>query len=71
MNKNYTTRPTAREILSLDVIQRWAKDLNIMNHKLAQFSRGRDPKKSTMQDFLTASRVAMEEAMHGPAKKKE
>ena len=71
MNKNYKTRPTARDILSLDMIQRWAKDLNIMNHQLSKFARSRDPQKSTLEDFLKASRIAMDEAMHGPIKKKE
>lgn len=32
MNKNYTTRPTARDLLNLDMVQQWAKDLNVMNH---------------------------------------
>ena len=32
MNKDYQTRPTASEIISLDFMQQWAKELNIMNH---------------------------------------
>lgn len=31
LNKDYRTRPTARELLNLDMIQQWAKDLNMMS----------------------------------------
>lgn len=32
MNKNYKTRPKTEDLLKLDTVQKWAKDLKIMNH---------------------------------------
>jgi hypothetical protein len=32
MNKNYLTRPSSGELLGLPSIQKWAKELGILNH---------------------------------------
>lgn len=34
MNKNYQTRPTTSDLLQLDMIQEWARDLKIMDRNL-------------------------------------
>ena len=39
MNKNYLTRPFASDILSLEEVQRWAKEVNVMNTQLLKYSR--------------------------------
>ena len=31
VNKSMLTRPSAQDLLGLDLIQNWAKDMNIMN----------------------------------------
>lgn len=64
MNKNYLTRPTARELLNLDMIQQWAKDLNVMNHQLSKYGRDRSVNKRSLDVFLKASKVALEETVN-------
>ena len=57
MNKDYLTRPSAADILRLDFVQKWAKDLNIMNHQLLKYSRDKGVGKSIKQ-FLESCEQA-------------
>ena len=71
MNKNYTTRPTARDLLNLDMIQQWAKDLNVMNHQLSRYGRDRNANKTSLEEYLKASKKAMDEVVNPNKKKKQ
>ena len=51
MNKNYLTRPFASELLGLEEVQKWAKDLGIMNHQLLKYSREKN--KKPLSKFLS------------------
>ena len=42
MNKNYQTRPFTSDLLGLEMIQNWAKDLGIMNQQLVFAQRNRE-----------------------------
>jgi hypothetical protein len=44
MNKNYLTRPFASDLLGLEEVQKWAKELNIMNVQLLRYSREKNRK---------------------------
>jgi len=43
MNKDYKKRPTAADLLGLDLIQKWAKETNCMNHQLLKCKGGAGP----------------------------
>ena len=43
MIKDYKMRPSASQLLSLDFIQRWCKELNMNNHQTLRYSRGTIP----------------------------
>jgi hypothetical protein len=34
MNKNHLTRPSATDLLGLDIVQKWAQELGLMNQQL-------------------------------------
>ena len=53
LNKNYLTRPFASDILGFPEVQKWAKDMNIMNHQLLKYSREKD--KKSMSHYLKAA----------------
>ena len=53
MNKDYQTRPSASDILKLDFIHKWAKDLKIMNHQLLRY--GREKQSTNLKSFLEAT----------------
>ena len=53
MNKDYQTRPHASDILKLDFVLKWAKDLKIMNHQLLRY--GREKCQTNITSFLEAT----------------